>query len=238
MRLAHSPRLSALIALALLVPAPSIGVYLAMTLESTRGEPLGMAAFAASKFWILVLPLVWMILVDRQRPSLSPPHKGGLIVGALLGSLIAVCIAGAYTILQDLIDVAAMREAAVRNGIGTHGRFLALAVYWILLNSLLEEYVWRWFVFRKAEALVGGKLAVLLSALFFSAHHFFALYAQTDMRIALLGTLGVFIGGSVWSWCYLRYRSIWPGYLSHVIADVAVFSVGWWALFGEAARSH
>ena len=44
-------------------------------------------------------------------------------------------------------------------------------------------------------------------------------------------TLGVFLGGCAWSWLYLRYRSIWPGYISHIIADIAVFGVGWMILF-------
>jgi uncharacterized protein len=42
----------------------------------------------------------------------------------------------------------------------------------------------------------------------------------------VLGSLGVFAGGAVWSHLYLRTRSIWPGYLSHALADVAVFAVG------------
>jgi membrane protease YdiL (CAAX protease family) len=42
----------------------------------------------------------------------------------------------------------------------------------------------------------------------------------------------VFTGGAIWSWLYVRYRSIWPGYLSHAIVDVAVFAVGWWIIFG------
>ena len=44
--------------------------------------------------------------------------------------------------------------------------------------------------------------------------------------------LGVMIGGLVWSWMYMRYRSIWPGWVSHAIVDVAVFGVGAWVLFG------
>ena len=36
----------------------------------------------------------------------------------------------------------------------------------------------------------------------------------------------------VWSVCYLRYRSIWPGWVSHVAADVAGLAIGWRVLFG------
>jgi hypothetical protein len=47
-----------------------------------------------------------------------------------------------------------------------------------------------------------------------------------------VASTGVFIGGVIWAWLYSRYRSIWPGWISHVLADIAVFGVGWWLLFG------
>ena len=46
------------------------------------------------------------------------------------------------------------------------------------------------------------------------------------------GSAGVFAGGVAWSWLYVRYGSIWPGYLSHAIVDVAVFGAGAALLFG------
>jgi uncharacterized protein len=99
-------------------------------------------------------------------------------------------------------------------------------------NAVLEEYVWRWFVFRKCEALVRiSWLAVLLSAALFTVHHVLALAAQFDWMITLAASAGVFLGGAVWSWCYLRYRSIWPGFVSHVIVDIAIFAIGWRLLF-------
>ena len=66
----------------------------------------------------------------------------------------------------------------------------------------------------------------------FTAHHVIVLVAQFDWPIALLGSLGVFIGGATWSWLYLRYRSIWPGYVSHAIADAAIFIIGYRLIFG------
>ena len=51
------------------------------------------------------------------------------------------------------------------------------------------------------------------------------------LHLALLATLGVAIGGAWWSWLYLRYESVWPGYLSHVIVDLAIFAIGGWLLF-------
>ena len=66
----------------------------------------------------------------------------------------------------------------------------------------------------------------------FTAHHIIAMSVYLGLLLTALGSLGVFIGGVEWAWLYLRYRSIWPGWISHVMADVAVFSIGWMLLFG------
>ena len=111
---------------------------------------------------------------------------------------------------------------------------MVFAIYICTVNAVLEEYVWRWFVYRKSETLLAkaGGGAVVLSALFFTVHHVVALRAQLDWLPAILAAAGVVIGGCLWSGLYLRYRSIWPGYVSHVIVDVAVFGLGAWILFG------
>ena len=47
------------------------------------------------------------------------------------------------------------------------------------------------------------------------------------------GNVAIFLvaGGVIWSWFYLRYRHIWPGYVSHVLADVAIFIMTWIIVF-------
>jgi membrane protease YdiL (CAAX protease family) len=54
-------------------------------------------------------------------------------------------------------------------------------------------------------------------------------------RPTALGSLAVLAAGACWSFLYLRYDSIWPGWISHVVADVAVFAVGWQLLFASPA---
>jgi membrane protease YdiL (CAAX protease family) len=216
-------------ALALLVPAPSIGVLAAMMIWPGT---IGTVVFAACKAWMLGLPLVWHVLVDRQRLSLSPARRGGFGVGLLLGVLISAVILLVYQALgPQWIDEDEVRAIAQRNGIGTLTKYFAGAAYWILINSVLEEYVYRWFVYRQCEALMPARWAVLASAAAFTVHHVIAIGIQFDWRVTALASTGVFVGGAVWSWLYRRYDSIWPAYLSHAVVDIAVFYLGWRIIF-------
>ena len=222
----------ALGALLLLVPAPTLGVVLSMVLETTQGTMLGKVAYFLSKAWVLALPLVWILWIEKGKLSFSPMKKGGRGMGAALGLLISALVVGGYWLFAyQFIDGETVRVAAQSNGIGEKHLYLPFICYLTFVNSLLEEYVWRWFVFRQCEKLVGGTAAIFCSAAFFSIHHLVALQAQMGWMPTLLGTLGVFIGGAIWSRCYLKYQSVWPGYLSHIMVDLAIFGIGWTLIF-------
>jgi len=222
-------RQRALCALALLAPVPSLGVVAAMVVAP---GPLGHGLFLTAKLWLLVFPTLWHLLVEKGRPSWSPPRRGGLLTGLLSGIAVAAVIAAAALAAGvHTLDASDLRAAVAAMGLGTPAAYLAGAAAWTLANSLVEEYVWRWFVLTQCERLAGAPAAVVLSAGFFTAHHVLALSRYLPPGLTLLASAGVFVGGVVWAGLYLRYRSIWPGWISHVLADVAVFALGWRLLF-------
>ncbi|MHC4218422.1 MAG: CPBP family intramembrane glutamic endopeptidase [Planctomycetota bacterium] len=223
-------RARALTALLLLVPVPSIATWLGMV--GAEGETLGNVAFGLGKIWILLLPVTWLMLVDRQKPTIPLPARRGMAAACATGAAIVVAIATAYFLLgRHWIDTEFMREQAAEVGLTTRTRFLLGALYWCTVNSLLEEYVWRWFVSTRCEVFMPRPAAVVASGLFFTLHHIIALNVYFDWRVTVLGSVGVFIGGATWSWLYLRYRNIWAAYASHVFADVIIFTIGWYLLF-------
>lgn len=220
----------AILALCLLLPVPSLGTALGMVI--LPGTPAGQVLFFASKVWVLVLPLLWLRFVARTRPTLSLPKTGGLGPGVFLGLALSVFIIVAYAFLGvRLIDQTVVKEMAGSVGLGQLRVYLAGVVYWVVVNSLLEEYVWRWFVFRRFEELTSPRAAVLASALGFTVHHVVALRVYLPWSAVALASAGIFIGGACWSWCYMRYRSVWPGYVSHAIVDVTVFTIGYILIF-------
>ncbi len=210
----------ALWALGLRVPAPSLGTAAAMFWWP--GQPLGTLVFAAAKVWTVLLPWWWLTVIDPEPSSWSPARRGGWGAGVLSGLLIAAIVWAAYAGASHVgaLGAGLVAERAARTGLDRPALYVGGALYWITLNSLLEEYVWRWFAFRKFEAIVGPRWAVVAAALAFTTHHVVALVGQFDLALALLASLGVFTGGATWSWLYRRYESIWPGYVSHALVDV------------------
>lgn len=228
------------LALVLLVPAPTIGALCALWLFP---GPLGSAIYALAKGWLLLLPLLWTLCIDR-RPPLSviktskSSHQVGMVIGAALGLVIALAVVLIFLLLHKTIGIDAMtlKHVASTAGFGTPISFLLLGLYLSLINALLEEYVWRWFTYRAAASIFSQAAAVPLSALFFTFHHIVVLAAYFPLWLTFICSTGVFIGGCTWSYCFARFHSLWPGYLSHVIVDVAIMYVGWQLLFTDAAQ--
>jgi membrane protease YdiL (CAAX protease family) len=217
-------------ALILLLPVPSLGVWAGMI--AWPDQTLGKVLFFLAKVWLLALPLAWHLIVEKRRISWSRPVQGGFGVAIGLAAAISVFIVVAYmTVGKLLIDAKAIQAMGVDTGLSQRSTYLMGALYWVTVNSVLEEYVWRWFVVEKLEDFLGSKTAIVCSALGFTLHHIVAMQIFLSPMVVALAAIGVFIGGAVWSWCFVRYRSIWPGYVSHAIVDVAVFGVGYHLLF-------
>ncbi|MBM4143958.1 MAG: CPBP family intramembrane metalloprotease [Lentisphaerae bacterium] len=218
-------RKKAMLALALLVPAPSLGVLAGMVWFP--GTPVGKGIFVASKLWLFAWPAIWLKWVDRDRFGLSPARHGGFAAGLVSGMVLGLVVLLGYLAFgRRLIDLPFFTGKMREIGLGSLPGYLGGAAYWILVNSVMEEYVWRWFVYAKCETVGGPGRAVVFSAFCFTIHHFIALWSCCSAPVATACSLGVFLAGTTWSFIYMRYRSIWPAYLSHAIVDVAVFGVG------------
>lgn len=226
----HTPARRPWLALALTVPFPTLGTCAAFWWWPGA---VGTALYFIAKAWIYTLPLWWTPLIDGNRWSWSPMRRGGLRLALATGLGILALILGAWFLLGPyVVDVAAMRATAAEAGLDSTWPYLGLAGYLITVNSISEEYLFRWFIYRQLAAHLTMGQAVLGSALVFAVHHWAALYLQSGWVLATVGALGTFVGGAIWSWLYARTRSIWPGYLSHALADVGVFAAGWLILFG------
>ncbi len=221
---------NALIALLLLAPVPSLAVIMAMVVAP---GPVGKTIFALAKLWLIVFPAAWYLLIEGGQLIWSPPSQGGLAVGAATGvTIAAIIIVGAWLLGVQEMDLSPLRAEVQEMGLNTVLPYLAGAAGWTFVNSLMEEYVYRWFITRQCEILMRREAAIISSAAIFTAHHVIAVSQYLDPLLTALASAGVFVGGLIWSWLYLRYRSIWPCWLSHVLADVAVFGIGWYLLFG------
>lgn len=233
---ARHPRGVALRYLLAAAPVQLVGTWLAMVAFPEAGW--AKAAFAAAKVTLMLVPLVWLLRVEGRRPRIPRWSNRGMLAAHGTGILIFVIIALGYaTVGRHWIDPDTMRNQVTANGLATPLLFLLGALYWCTINSMLEEYFWRWFIGERLRDVLprntaGDLASAVLSALLFTLHHIVAMAMLVDARTTAAASAGVFIGGFVWSLLYLRYRNVYAGWVSHVYADIIIFYLGYRIIFG------
>lgn len=221
-------RRSAAIALLAAAAAPTVGALFAFFLAPGA---IGNAVYVAGKIVLYGTPAAWRLRIERRRPSFAgcSAREGllGLAVGlAMAGGILAIGLAFG----ERLVDPERLREATTAAGLATPARFLLLAAWLSFANALLEEYVFRWFMTERLETLL-PRGAGVASAGIFATHHLVVLLAYAPVAAAVAGTAAVFGAGLAWTWLYRRSRSVVPGWIAHVLADLAIFAIGYRLLF-------
>jgi membrane protease YdiL (CAAX protease family) len=179
-------------------------------------------------------PIVWVWCVLREPLRTGKASARGL----LLGAAFSVVVVGAGWLLFDRVlrdatvfsGVAALiREKIGGFGIDSPWKYAVLAGFYSLFHSLLEEYYWRWFVFRELRQLAPLWPAIIISALAFMGHHVVVLgeFFKETPWLAWLFSSAVAVGGVFWAWLYERTGSLFGPWLSHLLIDAGIFWVGY-----------
>jgi membrane protease YdiL (CAAX protease family) len=191
-------------------------------------------AYGLGKALQFAFPVIWLGVLHPSRSRWGTPSSDGWKAGLAFGVLVMLG-AGAlyYAFLQPYGWLEAGREQIVDKvrgfGVGTVWTYAALGTFYSLIHSGLEEYYWRWFVFRQLRTLVAVAPAILISSVGFMAHHVIVLgfYFGWCHPLTYLLSLSVALGGAFWAWLYERTDSLAGPWLSHMLVDAAIFVVGY-----------
>jgi membrane protease YdiL (CAAX protease family) len=189
------------------------------------------------------LPAVWVYGVRREGRKLFEPAsaaqlRGSLAVGAAFGVVVvAAGLVVYFTWLAPLgvfaNSLPAIQAKVADMHLASPARFIALSIFYALVHSFLEEYYWRWFVFRECRGALPPIPAIAISSVGFMAHHVLVLaqFFGWQSPLTWLFSLGVFIGGVFWAWLYERYGTLAGPWLSHLLLDAGIFAIGYHLVF-------
>ena len=223
----------ALLALVLILPAPLIGITASLHLPLFEHLSIGQVIWFLMKIWIILMPTLWLLYIDKGKLSWSRTNWKGIGTGFLWSIPVCSIIVGVYWLAGNTLIDSNAKEKIDELGIASPWLFLLFATFMSIVNSLMEEYIWRWFVFSKFKVLVGAKFAIVCSAFFFTLHHVVIMWTFGSLQLVVVGSIGLFLGAIIWGWLYQKYNSIWPGWICHIAADTAIMWIVWTIITGK-----
>jgi membrane protease YdiL (CAAX protease family) len=227
----HPGSSKSVVAFALIFPTIVTWIYFVALREQPPAFQQG--AYVVSKTIQFSFPLIWVFLFQRQllqRPQFTSRGIGpgiviGLVIGAAMLSLYSLVLrpSGFFVGPGE-----AMREKITGLGLTAVWKYAGVSVFYALCHSLLEEYYWRWFVFRQLKQLTPLAVAIVISSLGFMSHHVLVLatYFGWDSPATWLFSSAVAVGGAMWAALYHRSQSLLAPWVSHCLVDAAIFILG------------
>jgi len=240
---------AALLLLAVVLPTAVAWLYFVLF----AGQDAVRWIYSLGKVFQFALPLVWWLsLRAQQQPAASPTEvrirdstaaerRAGVFLGVAIGLVVTLAtLALYYGALRHSIYLEAaapqIQGKLLDMGVRTPAAYLMLAVFLSAIHSLLEEYYWRWFVFRRLQTFTSWPTALALSSGAFTAHHVvvLAVYFGSHWEATLFFSLAVAVGGGLWAWLYRRSGSLAGPWISHMLVDAAIMFVGYDLVWGAA----
>ena len=217
---------------AMIIPFASSFFYFLIFNETKSIQVL----YALTKLFIIAWPIFAAYFIVKSGISLSSLlgiQKKSFLVGIVYGLVISALIMGLMqTAFGEIILQYSNKITHKTEIFGFGGYYWVFAIFLSIIHSFMEEFYWRWFVFGNLAKIMGLIQAQLISSAAFSLHHFIiSIYFFGAWLGSIFGVM-VFLGGIIWCRLFRIDGSLIGVWISHLLIDVGIMSVGHKIIFG------
>lgn len=216
---------------AMTVPFCASLLYFVLLSESPAGKMIYGGAKIFTIVWpVICLAILWQVGIGKMKSNWGPAavHLRALPLGIATGLLIVAALWGLLqTPLGDIVDASAPAIRKKATALGFLENYILFATFLSVLHSLIEEYFWRWFVFGHLRQKMPVVAAAILGSIAFASHHLIVVAQFFPFGFAVFLSICVAIGGLLWCWLYQHQGTLTGAWISHLIADVGLMTVGY-----------
>lgn len=166
------------------------------------------------------------IFQQLEFGSLFRFQKKGFLIALGLGVGVYVLILGAYALVSRFFDFSGIVDSLSENAGVTKENFLFVSLYISFVNSLLEEFFFRGFLFSNLKALSTRRLGYLFSAAAFALYHMGMVSGWFSPLLYLLVMAGLVAGGVIFNFLNEKQETIYTSWLVHMFANFAINTIG------------
>lgn len=162
----------------------------------------------------------------RSVLSFSQEGRRELSRALFLGLLTYGGILTLAYLLRGQLDLPHIRTL-LREDVGVHeGNFVFVALYIALINSFLEEFLFRGFGYLKLREYRGEAFSQGVSAGLFALYHIAIIDGWTSPYLTAAAIAGLFLTGVFFNLLNRRRKNIYASYLVHMFGNFAINTIG------------
>lgn len=179
---------------------------------------------------VVLFLLIPMVLGEFKRIEalgfFRISNKKSLLKTLGIGIFVYLGIIFSYFILSSFIDLEIIKSILENSLKVNRGNFILVAVYISFINSFIEEFFFRGYLFLDLLKYKGRGFAYVYSALIFSIYHVGIMGGWFNPVIFILALLGLFAGGLIFNYLNEKNSNILNSYVVHMMANLAINTIG------------
>ncbi|MHC1721669.1 MAG: lysostaphin resistance A-like protein [Aminipila sp.] len=180
----------------------------------------------------LLIPICYSYLNKNiHLRSLFSVKRKGIIHAVFIGIGVYAFILACYFTIGAFFDFSQVTGALNKNVGVNKDNFVFVAIYISFVNSLLEEFFFRGFVFMNLKRLANRKFAYLVSSIAFAIYHVAMMIGWFSIWLFLLLLAALIVAGVIFDWLNEKQENIYTSWFVHMFANFSINTVGF-ILFG------
>ncbi len=214
-----------------IIMTSSISIIILFLLEQVfHSNYLGITIIKIFLFFLIPLLVIKYIKKEALRDALRLDEKNNLRYGMLLGIVGFFLIFLIYFLVKNSIDVSKINDTMEQYRV-TKTNFILIALYVIFVNSLLEEFYFRGFIFLNMYENSHKKIAYVYSGMLFSLYHIANFITWFTVPLILLTVFLLFIVGLFFNFVNTFSKNFLNSWIIHILADISLMIIGYMIIF-------
>lgn len=154
------------------------------------------------------------------------PNRKGILNAVFLGVLVYFVIVVGYFLLKNVFDFSGITEKLTSASGVNKDNFLLVSLYISLINSFLEEFLFRAFAFFTLKKLTNRTFAYVFSATAFALYHSGMTTGYFHFGIFALTLFALFVAGLFFNFLNEKSETLYPSWIVHACANLGINTVG------------
>lgn len=174
------------------------------------------------------LPYTYSILDKnvKLKDIFKIKSKKQLLISIILALCVYTFIIVGFLIFKSFIKLDDISLSLGESLKVNKNNFIYVAIYISFINSFLEEFFFRGFIFFSIKSSYSTLFAYILSALSFSLYHIAIILNWFNILLFILIILGLFVAGLFFNWLNNKANNIYNSWLVHMFANFSINTIG------------
>lgn len=178
----------------------------------------------------IIIPYIYIKFIGKSNmiTELNLKHLDSkkFKLGFLFGVSSFLIVLISYFLFKGVINLNNIARELQNKSKINPTNFIFVGLYITFINSFLEEFFFRGFIFLNLYNIGKERWAYIYSSFLFGIYHIAIFETWFNIGLILISLLGLIVVGFIFDWLNTKSKNFINSWIVHILADSAIILIG------------